>query len=244
MAALYLFVLAGVNWREVRVTWLLPVVWFALSLERCRHAPLFAITALVAMATIWPHTRWAARLAKSRPDFYQPDAPAIERPRWASVWLPVLAVLFSLTLQAGGVRVPVVGAGWAQHSPNHWPVELLDAIRANEPGPGQPNRLFNDYVDGGFIIYHAPGYKVFVDDRCEVFGGPWLMEFVIANHPGTTPAERARAFAEWEQQYGTFDFALTREGTGSEDHFKSAPGWECVKRSGLGAFYRRTQPGG
>jgi hypothetical protein len=195
------------------------------------------------MAAIWPHTRWAARLARSRPDFYQPDAPAVERPWWASVWLPALAVLLSLGLQVGGVRVPLVGAGWAQHSPKHWPVELLAAIKANEPRPGEPNHLFNDYVDGGFIIYHAPGYKVFVDDRCEVFGGSWLKEFVIANHPETPPAERAAAFAKWEKEYGAFDFALTRTGTGSEEYFKTARGWECVKRCALGAFYKRKAPG-
>ena len=41
--------------------------------------------------------------------------------------------------------------------------------------------MFNDYIDGGFVIYHAPGYRVFVDDRCEVFGGDWLVEFVNAS---------------------------------------------------------------
>ena len=242
VAALYLFVLAGANWREVRVTWLLPLVWFALSVERCRHAPLFAIVAVVAMAAIWPHTRWAARLAKARPDFYQPDAPWPNRPWWASVWLPALAVLVALGLQVNGVRVPVVGAGWAQHSPRHWPVELLDVIKQHEPHPGQPNHLFNDYTDGGFIIYHAPGYKVFVDDRCEVFGGQWLLDFVTVNHPDTKPEVRAAAIAKWEKDYHGFDFALTRVGTGFEEHFKSAAGWECVKRCDLAAFYRRKPP--
>ena len=37
-------------------------------------------------------------------------------------------------------------------------------LKEHEPR-GERNRIFNDYIDGGFIIYHVPGYKVFVDDR-------------------------------------------------------------------------------
>jgi hypothetical protein len=238
LAAVYLFVLAGVRFRDIRVSWLLPLVWLALSMERCRHAPLFAVAALLALAAIWPHTRWAARLARSRPDFYQPDA-VVDRPWWASVWLPAVVVLASFALQVAGARLPLVGAGWTRHSTKDWPVELLDAIKRNDPKPGEPNHLFNDYVDGGFIIYHAPGYRVFVDDRCEVFGGKWLKEFVIAGHRDTPAAERAATFAKWEQEYGPFNFALTRAGTGFDDYFQSATDWECVKRCKLGAFYRR-----
>ncbi len=225
LAAVYLFVLLGANWREVRVTWLLPCVWFLQTLERCRHASLFVVVTLVAVTVIWPHTRWAVKLARSRPDFYQPDAPAVERKWWATAWLPVIAVLLAFGLEVARVPVPVIGAGWAQHDSQQWPVELLDVIKANEPKPGEPHRLFNDYTDGGFIIYHAPGYKVFVDDRCEVFGGQWLLDFVKAGQENT-----AAAIARWEAEYGRFDFALTRTDTGFEEYFKHADGWECVKR--------------
>jgi hypothetical protein len=237
-AAVYLFVLLGVNWREVRVTWLLPLVWLAQVVDRCRHAPLFVVVGLVAIAAIWPHTRWAAWLAKNRPDFYEPAAPPVRRPWWANLWLPVVVVLTAVCLQLARVPVPVIGAGWALHHPKHWPVELLGAIRANEPKPGEPNRLFNDYADGGFVIYHAPGYKVFVDDRCEVFGGPWLYEFVRAGEQDT-----AAAVAKWEAEYGAFDFALTRCDTGFDDYFRTAPDWVCEKRCATAAFYRRAVPG-
>lgn len=234
LAAVYLFVLVGVKFREVRVTWLLPLVWLLQSFERCRHVALFVVVALVAIAAMWPYTRWAAWLAKNRPDYYEPDAPQVARPWWANVWLPVVVVLVSFALQVARVPVPVIGSGWAKHSANHWPVEVLDALKANEPKPGEPNRLFNDYSDGGFAIYHTPGYKVFVDDRCEVFGGPWLIEFVEAGRKDT-----AKAIANWEATYGQFQFALLRTGTGFDDYFKSAPGWECVKRGEKAAFYRR-----
>jgi len=239
-AAVYLFVLVGARWREVRVSWLLPLVWMLQTIDRCRHGTLFVAVGLVAIAAIWPHTRWAAWLAKSRPDFYEPDAPRVSRPWWASVWLPALVVLISLGLQAGGVRVPVIGAGWAEHDPEQWPVDVLDAIKANEPRPGDPhNKVFNDYVDGAFFIYHAPGYKVFVDDRCEVFGGAWLLDLVKTGSPDTSPEVRAAAIARWQETYGRFDFALTRTKSPFEEYFKAAPEWECVKRTDTAAFYRR-----
>jgi len=239
-AAVYLFVLAGANWREVRVSWLLPLVWLLQTIDRSRHATLFVVTGLVALAAIWPHTRWAARLAKSRPDFYQPDDVPMARPWWASVWLPAFVVLLTLGLQVGGVRVPVIGAGWAQHDPEHWPVEILDVLKANEPKPGDPhNKIFNCYVDGAFIIYHAPGYRVFVDDRCEVFGGQWLFDFVKISHPDTSNEVRSAAFAKWQADYGRFDFALTRTDTPFDDYFRDAPGWERVKRTDTATFYRR-----
>jgi len=132
--------------------------------------------------------------------------------------------------------VPVVGSGWARFDPAYWPVEVLDVVKANEPRPGEPNHVFNDYVDGGFLIYHAPGYKVFVDDRCELYGGPWLMQLVKASEDRESAAA---GIARWEAEYGRFDFALTRTGTGFDDYFRSAPGWECLKRTDTAAFYRR-----
>jgi hypothetical protein len=231
-ALLYLILLAGVPLRELRVTWLLPIVWLLLSLDRVRHAPLFAVLGLAAIASFWPQTRWAKRLATTRPDYYDP-AGVPPSPLWMNLTLPVLAVALAFALQVMKVEVPVIGSGWARHDPKHWPMDLLDAIRANEPHDGH-NHLFNDYIDGGFIIYYAPGYKVFVDDRCEVFGGAWLRDFVIAGSEGT-----AEAIAKWEAEYGRFEYALTRTGTGFEDYFAHSPDWLCIKRTDTAAFYRR-----
>jgi hypothetical protein len=235
LAALYLFVLAGVPRGELRVTWFLPAVWFVLTCDRVRHAPLFAVVTLVVFAAAWPHTRWAAWLTRHRPDVYQPRA---DRPGfWANVWLPALLIGVAAALQVTRVEVPLVGAGWARLDPAHWPVELLPELRAHEPrSPADPHRLFNGYIDGGFVIYHAPGYKVFVDDRCEVFGGDWLLAFVRAETEGTP-----NAIAAWERRYGAFDFALVRADTGFEAYFRTAPGWQLVKRTAVASFYRRVR---
>jgi hypothetical protein len=234
LAGVYLFTLVGVRWRELHVTWLLPLVWLVQTVDRCRHASLFVVVTLVALAAMWPQTRWAAWLAKHRRDFYEPDAATIARPFWASCWLPLLAVSTSLVLIVAQVRVPIVGAGWAQHDVKQWPVDLLDVIKAHEPKPGEPNKLFTDYLGGGFAIFHAPGYKVFVDDRCEVFGGPWLLEFVKSSQAGS-----GEAIAKWQQTYGSFQFALTTMGTNFDDYFSSSPDWQCLKRTKYSAFYKR-----
>lgn len=235
LALVYLFVLFGTKRNAIRVSWLLPIVWLVLTFSRCRHASLFAVVTVVAITGMWKHTRWALWLAARRPDFYQPGS-AETRPWWASVWLPVAVVLTSLTLQAAHVPVPVIGSGWATYDPELWPLEVLDALKANEPKPGEPNKLFNaGYVDGGFVIYHAPGYKVFVDDRCEVFGGPWLKKFADTEHssnPGPT-------LAEWDAEYGPFNFALTRTGTPIDDWFKASPAWEAAKVTPTATFYKR-----
>ncbi|HEY3788599.1 MAG TPA: hypothetical protein VGL71_07080 [Urbifossiella sp.] len=232
-AGLYLIILAGAPVHRMRVTWLLPVVWFLLTLDRVRHAPLFAVLTLIGMASLWPQTRWAEWLKRNRPDFYQPNERE-RTPLWANVWLPAVVVLLSFVLQCAHVNVPLIGASWARHDARHWPVELIDVLKDNEPRDGRNNHIFNDYIDGGFVIYHAPGYKVFVDDRCEVFGGDWLLKLVNASGENT-----AGAIVEWERTYGSFNYALTRTDSGFDGYFANSPAWECLKRTESAAFYKR-----
>jgi hypothetical protein len=234
LAVVYLFVLYGVKRSALRFTWLLPLVWLVLTFSRCRHASIFAVLSVVTITAMWKHTTWALYLAAKRPDLYQPGS-AIVRPWWSHVWLPAVLVLVAFVLQVSRTAVPVIGHGWAMHDDKQWPVEVLPALKEYEPKPGDPkNKLFNaGYIDGGFVIYHAPGYKVFVDDRCELFGGAWLVEFVNAH------ANPASALAKWEAQYGPFDFALTRTDTPFDDWFKSSEEWKAEKVTPTATFYRR-----
>ncbi|MBY0458886.1 MAG: hypothetical protein K2V38_16230 [Gemmataceae bacterium] len=234
LAAVYLFVLVGVKRSALRVSWLLPLVWLVLAFSRCRHVSLFAVVAVVSVTAMWKHTRWALWLAARRPDFYQPGN-VEARSKRAHLWLPILLVGVAFSLQTAQVQLPLVGRGWAAHDPTIWPVEVLDVLKEHEPKPGAPNRLFNaEYIDGGFLIYHTPGYKVFVDDRCEVFRGPWLADYV---RKCATPGN---AVGEWESRYGgRFDFALTRTGTPLDEWFAGAPGWKPVKITSTATFYIR-----
>src|SRR5204863_210912 len=69
-AAVYGVVLLNTRQRP-RITWLLPLAWLALGCDRIRHAPLFAVAALVALADILPHTTWAKRLTASGSDLFR-----------------------------------------------------------------------------------------------------------------------------------------------------------------------------
>jgi hypothetical protein len=237
LAAVYLTLLAATLPRRPRVAWLLPLFWLVQAVLRVRHGALFAPVALLAMIDIWPHTLFAKWLALKRPDVYSPPAgPA------RNVFLPVLltaviAVSVSLGCQWLGVNVPLIGKGTAKPDPTLWPTELHDDIKAVEPKPGEPNRIFCEYIYGGYLIYHAPGFKVFVDDRCELFGDDWLIEFVTADGEGTADAMR-----KWQAQYGQFDFALTtttdRE-VGYDWYFRTSGEWEVVKKTDTATLYRR-----
>jgi hypothetical protein len=234
---LYVVLLAGVLPKRPRVTWLLPLVWLLLACLRVRHAPLFAVAGLIGLADFFPHTRWARALQRKGSDWFIPSAEAPRRAwgdRLAALALPALAVGLALALQVGRVSVPVVGYGWASLNPAVWPVELLDELRAHERDRPGGTRIFNAYTHGGFLIYFAPGYRVFVDDRCELFGDRWLKDFVDAER-----ADPGGALRRWQEQYGTFDLALVEGGSGFDWYLRFAPEWVELKRSDTAALFRR-----
>src|SRR5262249_7304004 len=103
----YLVALVGVLPRRPRVTWLVPLVWLALSFTRIRHGPLSAVTAVLALADVFPHVRWAAWLASkgSVTLRLRPRAVAAEAKRfdWAAGVLPCLAVFAVLAIQVAGL---------------------------------------------------------------------------------------------------------------------------------------------
>ena len=238
-AGFYLFCLCGLK-HKPRVVWLLPLVWLAQALLRVRHGSLFTIVGMVALADLWPQTRWAQWLAVKRPDAYSPVIS--ERPAARGIAITALVcVSLALILQGFGVRLPLIGTGSAKLDNKTWPMESLDAIREYEPkSPGQTAKIFNEYSDGGFLSYFAPNYRVFVDDRCEVFGEDWLEEFVKA---GETQEGTEAAMERWQKQYGRFDFALARTGSEFDKYFAARPAeWERKHATPTANFYAHRLP--
>jgi len=236
LAVVYLGLLAGLR-VQPQVTWLLPIVWLMLSFDRVRHSPFFAITALAAIAECFPQTIWAARL-RIRPDLYDPEgygqswAMSSSCSRVGQIGLLTLVGL-ALLLQAWGVKLPVIGAGWARLPETVWPLSLVPRLHEEAAGrDGLP--IFNDYTFGGFLIYFAPEYQPFVDDRCELFGGPWLAAYVAAEQGDPTVQ-----MAAWAKQYPRFDYALTQPGSGFDRYFDRQPDWERIAACPAGHFYRR-----
>ncbi|MHC4178429.1 MAG: hypothetical protein ACYSWU_13030 [Planctomycetota bacterium] len=262
----YLVALAGVLPKWPRVTWLLPLVWLILAVGRVRNVPLFAITAVIAAAELLPASRWAGWLQgrewllpkKEKGTGTFCAQPGTDRRLVAGRWgrrclspfrsspaalLPLLLVVTVALLQIAGVRAPVVGRGWARLDPASWPVddrgELLPELeRINRASPeGTP--IFNDMAFGGFLIYHTPRLRVFIDDRCALYGSEFLQEVDRARREDPAQIDR------WQQQYG-FRYALVETDVESDRyemkfdrHLEGSDQWQIIRRTPVATLYER-----
>jgi hypothetical protein len=258
LGLIYVGTLASVRpWRP-RVTWLIPLFWLYETVTRVRHSPLFSITAVLAMAEMLPYTRLAALLARPGRDLFQLSR--VASGQWSVVsedgrtggqravdsgsrsvdsrgaLIPVGLVLLALLLQAAGVRAPIVGHGWVKLDHTHWPVELLPELRQAEQDHPEGSRIFNDLLYGGFLIYYAPSLKIFIDDRCELYGDDLLMRFSEAMQSNPQHIDR------WQELYG-FPYALVATGTPFDHYLGQARRWTLVKQMDTAALYKLKSPG-
>lgn len=224
-AVFYLLIVMGAPWREWRVTWILPIVWFLLTLKGIRHGPIFVVLAAVSIADIWPRTRWHRWLLQSGDLLVRPvriPLPAMEVRSFA---LPIGFIVLALLFITQRIPVPVVGHGWARlDSPNTMPLDLLEPIREYANSAPRDTPIYNDLNFGGFLIYFAPTLKIFADDRFELCGDAWLEDYVHSI------AHRPERIDEWQQQYG-FTHALIAHSDPAlplESYLDHSPRWERV----------------
>ncbi len=202
LAAGYAVTLLGVLPQRPRITWLVPLVWFVLALLRLRNGPLFGVTAVIALADMLPYShvgRWlhgrgllativdpyVPLLGTSSVDggsagqhcLFQAVAHRHERGdcRLKPLVLPAVVVAAAMLLQIGGIPMPVIGHGWARFDPERWPIELLPKLDEINRSSPDGTRIFNDLNFGGFLIYHTPRLRIFVDDRCSLYGTDFLL---------------------------------------------------------------------
>ena len=230
----YLVALVGVVPKWPRVTWLMPLVWLVLAAGRVRNVPLFAIVTAIAAAEVLPCSRWAGWLR--RREMLLPDRQTLPaQPRgswWPSAVLPLLLVVAAMLLQLAGVRAPVVGRGWAKLDPACWPVEILAELEQIGRTNPEGTPIFNDLNYGGFLIYYAPRLRVFIDDRCPLYGAEFLEQYDRARL--SDPAQINR----WQQQYG-FHYALVETGSQFDRYLDHSGDWTIVQRTPAAALYRR-----
>lgn len=234
-AAVYLFVLLGVRPLRWRATWLLPLAWFVLACSRIRHGPLFATTAVIAIGEIFPHTRWAAWMARRDSDLFR--LPVNKAARSSSIWkaalIPATLVAISAALKIGSVPVPVSGSGWAKLDRAEWPVDLLPELKRFEARNSRRTPIFNEMLFGGFLIHYTPGLLVFIDDRCELYGDAQLLEYVNAQ-------TNSGQIENWQQEYG-FRTALMITGSAFDRYLSKADGWTLVRATPAATLYERRQ---
>jgi hypothetical protein len=250
---LYLILLMTVPVRRIRVIWLLPVLWFALACLRVRHAPLFAVAALVGLADFFPATRIAAAWQRKKSDMFTPPTGPDDESvsdAFRPFIVPAVLVGVAVVLQTLGVTLAVLGSGWAQLDPTRWPTELLPELREHQYDRKEGTRIFNEYEYGGFLIQQTPGYRVFIDDRCELFGDEFLLRFVeIRTRLESAKdwelidllSDPAEPFAVWREKYGDPDFALVETDGGFDLAFRHMTNWREVKRTKTATLFQRKQ---
>lgn len=230
LSTAYLLVLALACWRRrPRVTWLLPVVWLALAISRVRHASLFGIAAGLAIAEIFPETSWAEAITRIGSDLF--DAARGKAARtvgFLPFLLPILVVGAAAVLKMERIATPILGSGWA--TPNRDVAPLgIDPALVDRP-EGTP--VFNELNFGGYLIFYAPNVRVFVDDRCELYGENFLLEYAAAE----ADHEKTQQFLERFR----FDLALTRTGSGYDAYFqRPESGWRAIATTDTATLYER-----
>ncbi len=223
LAAFYLATLLGVLPQRcsVRITWLLPLVWLVLALMCVRNASLFAVTTVIATADMLPYSfvgRWLERRGMLVRDPLH-ALPTISIFRF----LPVVVV-------AAAIVVQLVGRGWARFDTDVCPMELLPTIEEINRSSPEGERVFNDMRFGGFLIYHAPRLRIFIDDRCPLYGTEFLSAYQRAQN------EEPAQLDHWREEYG-FRYALVASGGRFDEYLSTAAGWKLVERARAAALY-------
>jgi hypothetical protein len=219
--------------RQWRTTWLLPLVWLGLAFLRVRNSPLFAVTALISLGEMLPQSRWAAVLTR-RGWLRATDLKTRPKPHFRAALVPLAIVLAVSGLQAGGVQVPLVGRGGVQLDPRHWPVDLLPELRRIEASRGDPTPVFNDILYGGFLIFHTPRLRVFIDDRCELYGAAMLREYRQAE------VERPAQLDPWAAQW-SFHYALVENDSPMDQYLAGQMAWRLIRRGAGASLYEKSR---
>ena len=104
----------------------------------------------------------------------------------------------------------------------------LRQVEREHPGG---TRIFNDFLYGGFLIYFTPRLRVFVDDRCELYGDDWLLQFSEAMKSNPELVDR------WQVTYD-FPYALVMTATPFDRYLEQSERWFVVKRTQTATLYR------
>ncbi|HHT9126465.1 MAG TPA: hypothetical protein ACFYD6_11700 [Candidatus Brocadiia bacterium] len=94
----------------------------------------------------------------------------------------VIPVAFMVLLCLNGGRIGDKVILNAQFDSKRFPVDAVNFIEANQI----PGRMFNEFAWGGYLIYRLyPGQKVFIDGRADMYGEPFVKDYLEVIRAGT-----------------------------------------------------------
>ncbi|MCK6454920.1 MAG: hypothetical protein L6Q92_00105 [Phycisphaerae bacterium] len=235
LGAAYIVTLTRVPIAQFQMTWLMPLIWFALAISRIRHGPLFAIGALVVWRDVLAALRAQVVLG---PKVGQRELVRSARDATLRNWArgaapPILCLVTTLAIQVAGLRIPALGAGWARLDPAYWPIDALPALRSEVSRGASHARVMNEMLFGGFLTYFVPDARIWIDDRCELYGEPALVDYLNAYR------HRPETIDDWAARLDA-STALLRTGSPFDRALARSPRWRCAHRGAAGAVYSRT----
>ncbi len=212
------------------------VVWIHFSLSAVRQVAFAALIVTPLLAGLTPELgialrerfapggwfRWIESLG-ARARAWTESERAAHWPVWpvaASVLL-VLAISF-------GFRVPALGIGTARLSPVRWPIAAVERLN-EEPSTGP---LFHDLNWGGYLLLATdPLRPVFADDRFELYGREFLVEYLEALQNG--PAWK-RLLERYE-----FEHVLIRPDLPLARKLRESPDWEAIHADPIAVLFQK-----
>ena len=185
------------------------LVWLHFSLASVRNAPLFALAVAPGLA------RLLDALPFGKTEGSKPDDLAA----W-SIWPAVVA--------AGLGIVTASGATLGGFDPAHWPLAAIPAL--NRQPPESP--LFHEQDWGGMISAESePTRRVYLDDRFELFGKPFILQYLNALAGGP----------DWERIRDRNAIALVwvRPDRDLVRRLKDDPEWKIIHEDKISVLFRR-----
>lgn len=172
-----IFVVAflAARWRSLQVTSFASLAWLALAVERTRHLPFFALSAVLVLPDLLGSSGWTA-LAGRAGVLRDADGTATRVLR-GLVLGPVAALLGVVVVHAAAPpsraepRIVTL-------QPARWPSELLPAIAHATDGWPPGAAILNDMPFGGFLAYFTPRLRIAIDDRWELYGDDFMVGYV------------------------------------------------------------------
>ena len=109
----------------------------------------------------------------------------------------------------------------------NWPVEAVMHLNSK----ALEGKLFNNYNWGGYLIYAAPNYPVFIDGRTDLYGN-FLGEYAAAYEARAWP----QVFDEWD-----IGIALIESRGSLAIELKAAKNWRHEYSDDIASIYVRVQ---